>query len=90
MIVVDAAVLVSAIARQDADGRWSRSEMAQGDLAAPWSVLVESDNTLRQMELKGRLSTAEAAAAYSDLLDAPISLFPFIPYANRIWRCAGT
>ena len=85
MIVVDASALVAAIAQFGPEGRWARAEIARGDLAAPGSVLAESSNALRRLELRGDISTTTAAIAYGDLLDLDLDLFPFVPYARRVW-----
>ena len=85
MIVVDASALVAAIVQVGPHGMWVEAEIARGDLAAPEFVLAEWSNTLRRLELRGDVSTTAAAIAYGDLLDLDLNLFPFAPYAQRVW-----
>ncbi|MXY46494.1 MAG: type II toxin-antitoxin system VapC family toxin [Chloroflexi bacterium] len=62
-----------------------RRRLCWQDLACPELALAEASNILRRMELTGQLSHAEAAAAYDDLFDIDIVLYPFTPFADRIW-----
>jgi predicted nucleic acid-binding protein len=48
--------------------------------------LVEATNILRRLELAGFLPPGAAAAAHQDLLRLDLELFPFEPFADRIWE----
>jgi predicted nucleic acid-binding protein len=47
---------------------------------------VEAANMLRRAELAGEISADVAGLAYADLLDLPVSLFAFEPFADRVWQ----
>lgn len=48
-------------------------------------VLAQASNILRRLELAGELSRVEAASAHRDLLRLDIDLYPFAPFARRVW-----
>ena len=84
--VVDASVLVAALVDSGDDGRWAESVIAQGGLASPELALVESANILRRLAQSGHLSSVEAAIAFRTLLRLDVELFPFMPFAERVWE----
>ena len=84
--VIDASALVSALVDSGPEGRWAVSLIARENLAGPEMLPAEVCNVLRRLELSGRLSTAEATLACGDLLRLNIELFPFSPFAQRIWE----
>ena len=84
-IVVDASVIVSALVDSGRDGRWAEAEIAGGGLAAPELAPAEASNILRRLEQAGELSRLEAASAHRDLLRLEIDLYPFAPFAERVW-----
>ena len=86
-LVVDASVMVAALVDFRDDGIWARAEIANGGLAGPEYVLVETANVLRRYELSRRISHAEAAAAFRELLRYEIELHPF---ATRVWELRTT
>lgn len=53
---------------------------------APELARVETANILRRMELAREITTAEANAAYEDLIQLNMELFSFDPFAERIWE----
>ncbi len=83
--VVDASVLVAALVDSDRDGRWAESALAAAPLASPELALAEASNILRRLERADRISSLEAASAHRDLLRLDLTLFPFAPFAERIW-----
>ena len=87
--VVDASVLVAALVDDGEDGRWSEFSISRDALIAPELLLVEASNTLRGLERAGFLSTFEANSAHSDLLRLDVELFPFAPFAERVWALRG-
>lgn len=88
-MVIDASALVAALVDSGSDGRWATSLIAREGLAAPEMLLAEVCNVLRRLELSGRLSTAEATLAYGDLQRLNLELFPFSPFAQRVWDLRG-
>ncbi len=84
--VIDASVLVAALVDSGPDGEWAEQFLAGGDLHAPELVLVEAANSLRKLELAGKLPASEANAAYEDMLQLNIELLPFEAFAGRIWE----
>ena len=85
MIVLDASVLVAALVDSGHEGRWAESVVAEGPLAAPELALVEATNILRRLERSGEISRLEANSAHRDLLRLDVDLFPFAPFADRVW-----
>ena len=84
--VVDASVLVAALVDSGPTGAWAESVVAAHTLAGPELVLVETGNILRWLERAGDISRLEATTAYRDLLRLDLTLFPFAPFAERIWE----
>ena len=70
---------------QDPVGRWAESAVSELDLVGPELALVESCNILRRLELSGSISRLEFRSALRDLLQLEIELFPFAPFAERVW-----
>ena len=83
--VVDASVVVAALIDQSATGMWAREQLKALPVAAPQLIMVETTQSLRRTRLRGRISGDLAAIAYADLLQLPLQLFPFRPFAERIW-----
>ena len=88
-MVIDASALVAALVDSGPDGRWATSLIAREGLAGPEMLPAEVCNVLRRLELSGRLSTAEATLANGDLQRLNLELFPFAPFAPRIWELRG-
>ena len=87
--VVDGSVLVAALVDSGREGRWAESVVAAGPLASPEVALAEASNILRRLERTGHLSNTEAESAHGDLLQLDVELFPFAPFAERIWALRG-
>lgn len=85
-VVVDASVLVALTSDVGRIGQWAEHFLSDESLVAPDLALVEATNILRRLELAGKLEHLEAAAAASDLLDLPIELLHFAPFADRVWE----
>ena len=83
--VVDASVIVAGLVDSGREGRWAEAQLAAGELAGPELALAEASNVLRRFEAAGALSRLEAATAHRDLLEVDIALFPFEPFADRVW-----
>ena len=84
--VVDASALVAALVDFGHDGVWARSAILEGPLAAPELALVDTSNLLRRLELSGSVSRLEATAAHRDLLRLKLDVYPFAPFADRVWE----
>jgi predicted nucleic acid-binding protein len=84
--VVDASVIVAALVDTGADGEWAESIIAEGALYAPALLGVEATSVLRRLELARRITSGEADAAHSDLQRLSIELYPFEPFADRVWE----
>ena len=84
--VVDSCVLVSALVDSGPEGVWSEAVVVEGPLIAPELVLVEASNILRRLELSREISGIEATLAQTSLLRLELELFPFAPFADRVWE----
>ena len=47
--------------------------------------MAEASNVLRRLERAGRISSLDATASHRDMLRLDIALFPFAPFAERVW-----
>lgn len=84
-IVIDASVIVAALVDTGRDGIWAESLIASETLVAPELAMVEATNILRRLELAKELSPVESGLALKDLIRMEIQLFPFHPFAERVW-----
>jgi len=85
-VVVDASVVVAALVDTGEVGRWAELVLADGSPMAPHLMPVEVANILRRAELAGHVSADTAALAHADLLAWPVALFPYTPFAARVWE----
>ena len=83
--VIDASVLVAALVDFGSAGVWAESIISRMPLASPELVLAETSNVLRRLERAGQVTRSEATRAHQDLLLLDLTLFPFAPFAERIW-----
>lgn len=92
MTVIDGSLLVAALVDSGRDGQWAEDVIAADELAGPELALVETSNVLRRLERAGRISPFEAVSAHRDMLRLDVELFPFRPFADRVWelRCTLT
>jgi predicted nucleic acid-binding protein len=87
LIVVDASVLVNALADDTADGQRARAELrTAGDVAAPDLVDVETVAVLRRRWLAGTLSARRFAAAIEDLEALAIYRYPRLGLMRRAYE----
>jgi predicted nucleic acid-binding protein len=89
MLVVDALVVVAALVDSGPDGVWADELLGTHPLAAPHLMPVEAANILRRAVLRGDLSADSAALAHADLLALRVDLFPYGPFAARVWELRG-
>jgi predicted nucleic acid-binding protein len=85
-VVVDASVVVAALASADATGQWAESVLAGEPLAAPHLMPVEVASILHRAELAGEISADAASLAHADLRRLRVEYFPYDPFAERIWE----
>ena len=85
MVVVDASVIISTLVDVGREGQWAEAAVADGILIGPELILVEASNILRRLEQAGEISQQEATNAHGDLLQLDMELFPFAPFAERVW-----
>jgi len=85
-IVLDASLVVAALVDGGSDGAWADRVLASDDLAAPHLLPVEVANILRRALLSGEISADTASLAHADLLALRVALFPYEPFAERVWE----
>lgn len=86
ILVIDAALVVAALVDSGPDGAWAEERLVAGALVAPHLLTVEVTNILRRAVIGGGLSSDAASMAHADLLDLRVELFPFAPFASRVWE----
>jgi predicted nucleic acid-binding protein len=79
-------VLVAALLDTGPHGAWAETVLATGSLHAPELAHAEATNIFRRLERAKLITTPEANAAQDDLMELDIDLFPFEPFADRIWE----
>jgi predicted nucleic acid-binding protein len=84
--VVDASVLTAALVDNGPEGKWAETVISAGSLIAPELALVETANVLRRLESRSDISPLEASSAHRDLLRLDLELFPYAPFAERVWE----
>jgi predicted nucleic acid-binding protein len=90
LIVVDASVLVTALADDGFDGDRFRSRLAGERLGAPHLVDVEVVAAWRRLAAAGLLDERRAAFARDDLRSLPIARFPHDALLDRCWALRAT
>lgn len=88
-VVVDASAVVAALVDGGDEGTWAERVLASEDIAAPHLMLVEATNILRRAAASGEISEDIATLAHADLRDLRVSLFPYPPFAERVWALRG-
>jgi predicted nucleic acid-binding protein len=78
-------MVVAALVDSGTDGRWAEALLTGDSLAAPHLLMVEAANILRRSVVSGAISAEQASMAHADLLDLRVELFPYPPFAARIW-----
>lgn len=84
-LVVDAGVVVAALADSGPLGAWCEEVLRNPQLVSPHHMPAEVTNILRRTEANGALSADAAALAMRDLATLPVQLVPFEPCAGRVW-----
>jgi predicted nucleic acid-binding protein len=85
-LVIDASLVVSALVDTGPTGGWAESLLAGTPLNAPHLMPVEVANILRRAAARGQITPDVASMAHADLLDLRVELFPYAPFAPRVWE----
>ena len=85
-IVVDASAFVSAFSESDDYSGWTSETIDSEDLRCPTLVYAECAQSLRRMERIGEVSGLQAEIALMEILALDKSLYPFEPFAERVWE----
>jgi predicted nucleic acid-binding protein len=88
-LVIDASLVVSALVDAGDTGRWAESLLVSDQLSAPHLMPVEVSNILRRAAAKGEITQDIASMAHADLLDLRVELYPYAPFAPRVWELRG-
>ena len=86
MLVVDASVLVVALADDGPDGDYARARLRGEQLAAPELLDVEVASVLRRQVRIGAAPPRRAELALADLAAAPLTRAPHQPLLARCWE----
>ena len=84
MIVVDASVVINALADDDQTGRNARERLRRERLTAPEVIDLEVVSALRRMCARGQITTERAGQAVVDLGDLRLDR---VPHRRLLWRC---
>lgn len=85
VLVVDASVLVTALADDGPDGDVARSRLRGETLAVPELADLEVLSVLRRQLAAGRLDARRARLALTDLRDLPARRVPHLPLLDAVW-----
>ena len=85
-VVIDASVVIAALVDSGPHGDWAEEVLASGMLQATELVRAEATNIFRRLERAKLIATPEANAAQADMMQLDIELYPFEPFASRIWE----
>ena len=86
MLVVDASVLVTALADDGSDGDLARSRLIGEELAAPELIDLEVASGLRRLTSAGQLPERRSSLALADLMDLAIHRTHHLPLLRRCWE----
>jgi predicted nucleic acid-binding protein len=86
VLVVDASVLVVALADDGMDGDAARTRLRGEELAAPELLDLEVTSVLRKQRSAGLIDDRRALLALTDLRALPIHRAPHLPLLSRCWE----
>lgn len=86
VLVVDASVLVVALADDGADGDRARLRLRGENLAAPELVDLEVASVLRRQLAAGSVDLRRAELGLTDLAELPLRRAPHRPLLRRCWE----
>ncbi len=86
MLVVDASVLVVALADDGSDGDAARARLRGERLAAPELIDLEVGSVLRRQAASGQIDARRAALAFQDLEALPLQRASHVRLLARCWE----
>lgn len=89
MIVVDASVLVTALADDGPDGERARSRLGGERLAAPHVIDLEVVSAWRRLAAAGHIAPRRATLAMADLQSLRLERISHRPLLARCWELRG-
>ena len=89
MIVVDASVIVTALADDGADGDRVRVRLRGERLLAPELIDLEVVSAWRRLSAAGHLDDRRASLALADLAAIPLERVAHAPLVARCWELRG-
>ncbi|MEO9221866.1 MAG: type II toxin-antitoxin system VapC family toxin [Mycobacteriaceae bacterium] len=84
-IVLDSSVAVAALIDTGSIGEWAESILGSGAVAAPHLMPAEVANILRRSVAAGAVTADVASLAHAEMMARRIELFPYTPFASRVW-----
>jgi len=90
LIVVDASIVVSALADDGTDGDRARQRLRGERLAAPHLIDIEVTSAWRKLAAAGHLDGRRVGLALEDLLSLRIDRVPHGPLLSRCWELRET
>jgi predicted nucleic acid-binding protein len=90
LIVVDASIVVTALADDGSDGARCRDRIAGEQLVAPHLIDLEVVSAWRRLAAAGQLDDRRAEFARTDLRDLPIRRVAHGPLVERGWALRTT
>ena len=88
-LVLDASAVAAALVDDGDEGRWAVRQLAAGRAAAPHLMPVEVGSILRRTAQSGSISADMASLAHAELPELDVVLFPYAPFASRVWELRG-
>ena len=86
-LVVDASFVMVLLSNgSDVTTTWANDVIRGADLVAPHLMPVEVTSALRTGERREIITHEQAARTYQDLVDLDVELYPFEPFAARVWE----
>ena len=86
MIVVDASVLIPALADDGTDGDAARTRLRGDSLGAPELIDLETGSVIRRRLSVGQLDARRAELALTDLVELPMRRIRHRPLLPRCWQ----
>jgi predicted nucleic acid-binding protein len=85
-LVVDASFVMALLSDSDDPmTTWANDLIDGADLVAPHLMAVEVTSALRNAERREVLTPQQTALIHQDLIDLSVELYPFEPFASRVW-----
>ena len=88
-IVLDASIVV-AVLTDGRGGAWARTRMRSQAMLAPHLMPVEVAQGLRRLVASGEIEEADARRGLQALVEWPVTLVDFAPFAARVWELRDT